>query len=69
MRIALLATALTLALCGLQDAKPVKETPLAVDAAAPVFKLNDNTGQVVTIGGEREAWTVLAFYPKAMTPG
>ena len=36
---------------------------------APAFKLNDHTGKMVTVGGASKAWTVLAFYPKAMTPG
>ena len=27
------------------------------------------TGSLVAIGGEQERWTVLAFYPKALTPG
>ncbi len=69
MRIALLATALALTLFGFQEPKPVEKAPLKVDSSAPVFRLNDNTGQIVTIGGEQENWTVLAFYPKAMTPG
>ena len=34
---------------------------------APTFRLNDHTGKAVEIGPG--SWTVLAFYPKAMTPG
>ena len=42
----------------------------AVGAAAPAFRLNDHTGKAVAVGGgATTAWTVLAFYPKAMTPG
>ena len=37
--------------------------------AAPVFRLNDHLGKAVQVGGESDLWTVLAFYPKAATPG
>ena len=40
-----------------------------LDEAAPTFRLNDHEGRAVAVGGESEEWTVLAFYPKAMTPG
>ena len=37
---------------------------------APAFRLNDHTGKGVDVGGTATtSWTVLAFYPKAMTPG
>ena len=39
---------------------------------APAFRLNDHTGRAVSpLVQEEDAalWTVLAFYPKAMTPG
>lgn len=36
---------------------------------APAFRLNDHTGKPVAIGGKSDHWSVLAFYPKAMTPG
>ena len=36
---------------------------------APGFRLNDHDGDAAKIGGEADHWTVLAFYPKAMTPG
>lgn len=42
---------------------------LKVGAAAPAFRLNDHAGRAVSIGGDRERWTVVAFYPKALTPG
>ncbi len=66
MRIAILASFLTVALCGFQNDKP---KPLEADDVAPAFRLNDHTGNSVSIGGKQEKWTVLAFYPKAMTPG
>ena len=69
MKLDILASALALALCGLQDVKPATPEPLQVGAAAPVFRLNDHNGIAEKIGAEREQWTVLAFYPKALTPG
>lgn len=41
----------------------------ALGKSAPTFRLNDQEGRVVTVGGETEHWTVLAFYPRARTPG
>ena len=29
----------------------------------------DHTGKAVSVGGPAKVWTVLAFYPKAATPG
>ena len=48
-----------------------KEQPALpkIGEAAPTFTLNDHDGKSVTIGGESDQWTVLAFYPKAATPG
>ena len=40
-----------------------------IDEAAPAFRLNDHEGRATAIGGKSEEWTVLAFFPKAMTPG
>jgi hypothetical protein len=41
-----------------------------VGKPAPPVRLNDHTGKArrVGAGGEKE-WAVLAFFPKAMTPG
>jgi hypothetical protein len=37
---------------------------------APAARLNDHTGVARRVGpGGPKEWTVLAFYPKAMTPG
>lgn len=54
-----------------QQSKPVEARPAApvVGKAAPTFRLNDQAGQAVSVGGKAEQWTVVAFYPKAMTPG
>jgi hypothetical protein len=64
----LLFAALTAALC-LQSSDVSKERRLEVGGEAPSFRLNDHRGDVISVGGERETWTVVAFYPKAMTPG
>ena len=40
-----------------------------VGKPAPTFRLNDHEGNGVVVGGQTERWTVVAFYPKAMTPG
>lgn len=48
---------------------PETEETARVGDPAPAFSLNDQTGSIVTMGGEREGWTVLAFYPKALTGG
>lgn len=50
-----------------------KREPLdgpVVGQPAPTFKLNDHTGRGTAVGPTQDgAWTVLAFYPKAATPG
>ena len=48
--------------------KPLTPTR-AVGEVAPAFRLNDHLGKLVKVGGKSENWTVIAFYPKAMTPG
>ena len=42
---------------------------VAVGKAAPVFAANDHDGKRASIGRAGKTWTVLAFYPKAATPG
>jgi hypothetical protein len=61
---------------GAQDPKPVSAPQEAARPAAPelgkpapAFRVNDHAGNAVAVGGEAEHWTVLAFYPKASTPG
>lgn len=55
----------------LQDAKDEATVPTApkVGDLAPTFRLNDHDGDAAQIGGASDHWTILAFYPKAMTPG
>ena len=40
-----------------------------VGEPAPRFRLNDHEGRAVRVGGRSKTWTVVAFYPKAATPG
>lgn len=73
MRPALCALLAALPVLGLtQETRPAEEKPAPapeVGRDAPSFRLNDARGEAVSIGGKRERWTVLAFFPKAMTPG
>lgn len=72
--LAALALALT-AWAGTQATPQSKEgadqpAPPKVGEAAPGFRLNDESGKAVQLGaGSKAGWTVLAFYPKAATPG
>lgn len=66
-RFALLACALGLVL--LQEDKPAPAPAPVVGEPAPALRLNDHTGHARRIGGESDGWTVLAFFPKAATPG
>lgn len=77
MRIKLLAAALLLTPFALhpalqdapQDGKAKAAEAPVVGQPAPAIRLNDDTGTAVAVGGKGERWTVLAFYPKAATPG
>jgi len=40
-----------------------------VGKPAPSLRLNDHKGEIVELGTKRANWSVLAFYPKAATPG
>jgi len=52
-----------------QDAsKPAAKLP-EVGKPAPVFRLNDQAGRAVSVGGKSETWTAVCFYPKAFTSG
>ena len=52
-----------------QDAQEKAPPGPEVGKPAPVFTLNDHSGKKIKIGGESEAWRVVACYPMAMTPG
>lgn len=66
---------LSLVLVGLAASQEPKSKPAdapapAVGERAPSFRLNDHTGRAVELPVADEAtWTVIAFYPKAATPG
>jgi hypothetical protein len=49
--------------------RPAPPTLPEVGKPAPAIRLNDHTGKVARIGGEAAHWSVLAFFPKAATPG
>ncbi len=61
------------ALLALQSAEAPKAAGVEVGQMVPAFRLNDSTGRAVSVSapkpGESGKWTVLAFYPKAATPG
>jgi peroxiredoxin Q/BCP len=52
-----------------QDAPKKAAKMPEVGKPAPSVRLNDHTGKIVMLGGKTEKWSVLAFYPKAMTSG
>ena len=54
---------------GPQDPVAAPAAQAQVGKPAPAFRLNDHDGRLVAVGGKAEHWTVLAFYPKAATPG
>ena len=62
---------LLLAPLALLAQEPVEKPPPGpeVGKPAPVVRLNDHTGLARNLGGEAEAWRVIACYPKAMTGG
>lgn len=68
MRAPLLALAVLLSPLALQDPEDAPALP-EVGKPAPAFRLNDQDGTAVAVGGAAERWRVLAFYPKAATPG
>jgi hypothetical protein len=53
----------------LQEPAQDKQPRAVVGAAAPTARLNDHAGKLATLGGTSERWTIMAFYPKAATPG
>ena len=67
--IAVLALALA-TLVPHQDKAQAPKRP-EVGKPAPAIRLNNHVGTAVTVGPEEEdkTWTVLAFFPKAATPG
>ena len=59
------------ALAALFAQDPLQKGPVLpeVGKPAPEFRLNTHAGLSASIGGQSETWTVVAFFPKAATPG
>jgi hypothetical protein len=53
----------------LQEPAQDKQPRAIVGAPAPTARLNDHAGKIAALGGASERWTIMAFYPKAATPG
>lgn len=70
MKTLLLLSVLALLTASFQDdPRPAPQKP-EVGKPAPALRLNDQRGELVELGGKKGAnWTVLAFFPKAATPG
>jgi len=67
MSLAPLLLAGGLFLPGQEKAQP---TGPEVGKPAPTFRVNGHDGKAVSVGKNEDGlWTVLAFYPKAATPG
>ena len=62
------SVALALALAGSPQDEEKSPAPV-IGKAAPAIRLNDQNGKAVSVGGETDHWTILAFFPKAATPG
>ena len=69
MRFALPILALSGLLLMASEAPQKTDLGPEVGQPAPAFRLNDHNGNAASIGGEKDTWTVVAFYPKALTPG
>ena len=67
---ALLPALLLLAPLTQDNKKPAPAKTVEVGTPAPSFRLNDHKGELRKIGGvTKSKWTVLVFYPMALTPG
>ena len=63
---------LVIAVAGFALADESEDAPRgpAVGKPAPDFRLNTQDGEIVQLSEHgKDRWTVLAFYPKAATPG
>jgi thioredoxin-dependent peroxiredoxin len=61
--------AAALALLALPLAEPAAAAGLAVGAAAPAFRLQDQHDAWISLADQRGKWLVLYFYPMDETPG
>ena len=69
MKLLWITPLLALLAVSLQDAPKSTMKKPEIGKSAPAVRLNDHHGNVVELGGKRTNWTVLAFFPKAATPG
>ena len=69
MKTLLLCSSLALLAAGLHFGPQATPKKPEVGKPAPTVRLNDHHGNIVELGGKRANWTVLAFFPKAATPG
>ena len=69
MKIAILTGLIGLVLFSFQGQTAKQPAPLELNNPAPSFRLNDHTDKSIAVGVKQKHWTVLAFYPKALTPG
>ena len=63
------SVAVAIAAALLFSAPAFAQDPPAVGAAAPQFRLQDQTGKWHALSDYKGKWVVLYFYPKDMTPG
>lgn len=69
MKLLSIATVLAVFAANFQESpKQAMKSP-EIGKPAPAVRLNDHRGNIVELGGKRTNWTVLAFFPKAATPG
>jgi len=70
MRLTLAALMLSCVVAGLALAGDEEEERIVTGQEAPGFRLNDQHGKALSLAEHgKGAWTVLAFFPKASTPG
>lgn len=71
MKAHVVALGLALATLALHQDTPKKPVLPEIGKPAPALRLNNHLGKAVTVGPDEEeaTWTVLAFFPKAATPG
>jgi hypothetical protein len=69
MKLSSMAAVLALFLAVPQESSKQAMKKPEIGKPAPAVRLNDHHGNIVELGGKRANWTVLAFFPKAATPG
>jgi len=69
MKLLTIAPFLAVLAVSLQESPKPAMKKLELGKPAPAVRLNDHHGNIVELGGKRANWTVLAFFPKAATPG